>query len=373
MMYIDRWEKSGFLSFLRSIGIPIFLISFLPSLHGFYASGTYPKEIDPQLALIGPSRIGAGQPIDLQLVCLGKDGNPCDPTSPPLILCQGPWLPDTPSEIRKFNVSCAQTEKGIFKTKSDLVLKEEGYYLLTAEDPSGVFLPFGLPIQVSQKPPALQLHWGDLHGHSTLSDGARPPEEYYKWARDVARLDMVALTDHNWALDEKKVEKKKELANTWYEPGKFVTFLSFEWAEGKARPHPSRGRPNHKHLIFRHTDENLLPWSPWQDTPSVQKLWEMLAGRDVIAIPHHTGLPHKTHYGTDWNQHNEQFERVAEIFSDWGSSEKPEDRYPLPEKEQGNFICDALKRGYRLGFAGGSDTHTSRPGLNTVPHQGHPH
>jgi len=254
------------------------------------------------------------------------------------------------------------------------VLPKPGCYRLTALDARGESLPCGLPIHAGSDTPLLQLHWGDLHGHSTLSDGARPPEDYYRWARDVARMDMVALSDHNWALDDAKIEKLKSLCREWYEPGRFVTFFGCEWAVGKRRDAPARGRPDHKNLLFRRVDEELGPWVPkWQDTPTVNALWDLLKGRDVIAIPHHTGLPHDTFFGTDWSQHDEDFERLVEIFSDWGSSETPEDRYRLPEVEKGNFVRDALARGYHLGFVGGSDTHLSRPGLNAIPHQGHPY
>jgi hypothetical protein len=121
-------------------------------------------------------------------------------------------------------------------------------------------------------------------------------------------------------------------------------------------------------------DEPLAPWQPaWLNTPSISDLWHMLEGREVLAIPHHTGLPHATFFGTDWSQHDERFERLAEVFSDWGSSETPDDRYPLPATEPGNFIRDGLALGYHIGLVGGSDTHGSRPGLNALPRAGHPY
>ena len=46
-----------------------------------------------------------------------------------------------------------------------------------------------------------RIFWGDLHGHSNLSDGTGTPEDYYRYARDVAALDVVALTDHDhWGM-----------------------------------------------------------------------------------------------------------------------------------------------------------------------------
>ncbi len=369
MHYIQTLTLRNFFLFLA-----LFVLGAVSMANsGFYENILYPNELDPQLALIGRSRVQTNNALDLHVVSLGKDGEPCAMPETPVIICEGPEIPSGTSTPTSKTIELEMVKDGVYKPMVAPKLTEEGFYLLTARDPNGRVLPFGLPVHATTEPPALNLYWGDLHGHSTLSDGAREPEEYYRWARDVARLDVMALADHNWALSEEKIEKIRQLATEWYEPGRFVPFFAFEWAVGKARPSPSRGRPDHKHLIFRRTDEEFKPWAPWKDTPSVERLWEMLEGRDVIAVPHHTGLPHDTHYGTDWSKHSEKFERVAEIFSDWGSSETAQDRYPLPEMEQGNFVRDALKRGYHVGFVGGSDTHLSRPGLNALPRMGHPY
>ena len=43
-----------------------------------------------------------------------------------------------------------------------------------------------------------RLFWGDVHGHSAISDGKGSPGDYFTYARDVARLDFVVLTDHDF-------------------------------------------------------------------------------------------------------------------------------------------------------------------------------
>src|SRR3989339_2261472 len=42
------------------------------------------------------------------------------------------------------------------------------------------------------------IYWGDVHGHSSLSDGKGSPDDYFTHARDVARLDFAILTDHDF-------------------------------------------------------------------------------------------------------------------------------------------------------------------------------
>ncbi|MEI7902546.1 MAG: CehA/McbA family metallohydrolase [bacterium] len=43
------------------------------------------------------------------------------------------------------------------------------------------------------------VYFGDLHTHCDVSDGKGTPEEAYSYARDVAKVDFLALTDHNKA------------------------------------------------------------------------------------------------------------------------------------------------------------------------------
>ena len=74
-------------------------------------------------------------------------------------------------------------------------------------------------------------YWGDLHGHSQLSDGRRSPDEYYTFARDQAELDFCALTDHldhvagsrAGLMPEESWERIKETTARFDEAGRFVT------------------------------------------------------------------------------------------------------------------------------------------------------
>jgi len=50
--------------------------------------------------------------------------------------------------------------------------------------------------------------------------------------------------------------------------------------------------------------------------------------------------------------------------SKWGSSEYLGNPWPVVFSEPEGCVQEALKRGYRLGFTAGSDTHISRPGSN---------
>ena len=51
--------------------------------------------------------------------------------------------------------------------------------------------------QFYPEPSKYRILFGELHGHSCLSDGGPTPDEYYRNIRENAKLDFAALTDHH--------------------------------------------------------------------------------------------------------------------------------------------------------------------------------
>ncbi|MBM4269234.1 MAG: hypothetical protein FJ144_21945 [Deltaproteobacteria bacterium] len=76
---------------------------------------------------------------------------------------------------------------------------------------------------------AAEFYFGDLHAHSGLSDDATgSPEGFFLTARDVARLDFVALSDHDVFLTPNEWEILKATAASFDQPGEFVAFSAIE-------------------------------------------------------------------------------------------------------------------------------------------------
>jgi hypothetical protein len=78
----------------------------------------------------------------------------------------------------------------------------------------------------------LNPYWGNLHAHTSYSDGAGTPTEAFTYARYTAGLDFQALTDHveqqvqlNWAA-------YKADADAAYVAGTFLTMAGFEYGSG---------------------------------------------------------------------------------------------------------------------------------------------
>jgi hypothetical protein len=229
-----------------------------------------------------------------------------------------------------------------------------GSYAVRAVGPGGLAAESN-PLVVGDGPRIL---WGDLHGHSAISDGTGTPEEYYRYARDVAGLDVTALTDHDhWGM--RPLSTAPDLWNeilatgaAFHEPGRFVTLPGYEW---------TNWIHGHRHVLYFDDPrpEVLSSLDPDYDTPA--ELWEALAGRSALTFAHHSaGGP----VATDWSYPPDpELEPVTEVVSVHGSSEALDSPGVIYSPLVGNFVRDVLDRGYRLGMIGSGDSHDGHPGL----------
>ncbi|NQU08145.1 MAG: hypothetical protein HQ583_06250, partial [Candidatus Abyssubacteria bacterium] len=116
---------------------------------------------------------------------------------------------------------------------------EEGIYFFQIEGPGELHGRSNVTL-CQEGIPGLKLYFGDIHGHSRISDGTGTPEDYYRFAREVSRLDIAALTDHSdyGTIPVKGAvwERIKRAANGAYDPGQFVTNLYHDGPEGWYNP-----------------------------------------------------------------------------------------------------------------------------------------
>lgn len=217
------------------------------------------------------------------------------------------------------------------------------------------------PLQVSAE--GARILWADLHNHSNFSDGTGDPEDLFLYARDVAALDVFSLTDHDhWGmlfLDQRPEtwEEIQRLNERYYDPGRFVTLLGYEWTNWIY---------GHRHVLYfdshgNHAGRARVLSSIDSEYETPQQLWAALEGEPAMTIAHHSaGGP----ISTDWSiPPHPELEPVTEIVSVHGSSEAMDSPMPIYSPVPGNLVRDALDRGYRLGFVGSSDSHDGHPGL----------
>lgn len=202
-----------------------------------------------------------------------------------------------------------------------------------------------------------QVLWADLHGHSGYSDGTGSPTDWFKYAREVAGLDVAALTDHDhWGvrfLDESPdlwSEINASVAAA-HEPGKFVALSAYEWTSWIH---------GHRHVLhFADEGPLLSSHDPRYETP--RQLWAGLSGLPALTFAHHSsGAP----IPTNWTFAADPIlEPLTEVASVHGSSEAADGAPTVRGSRAGRFVRDQLDAGMQLGFVGSGDGHDGHPGL----------
>ncbi len=212
------------------------------------------------------------------------------------------------------------------------------------------------PVVATPEPPEQRLYWGDIHGHTRLSDGLGSPEQYYTFGREQACLDFCAIADHSQYISDEDWEHIQEATRQFNEPGRYVTLLGYEVSLNA--PKPRHGDkcvyyPGDTGPLLRATDINR---SEYAELDEYTEEWKA-AGAMMILHQHARGS--ETYYDPD-------LVRLAEVYSIWGDSETAEGARPLlPSLERdyaGVLAADCLEKGWTLGFMAASDDHAGRPG-----------
>ncbi len=256
----------------------------------------------------------------------------------------GPSTLELPEEL-------ALSDRGVGHV--DFTVEEPGVYRVMGA--AGDMVSESNPLVVREAVP--RILWGDLHGHSQLSDGTGTLDDYFWYARDVAALDLVSLTDHDhWGmhfLDQSPDvwEAIREVGRRYDEPGRFIVIEGYEW---------TNWLHGHRHVLyFEEGGEILSSLDPAYETPA--QLWEALSGRAAMTIAHHSaGGP----VSTNWDfVPDPELEPVTEVVSVHGSSEAADSPGKIYSAVPGNFVRDVLDRGVQFGFIGSGDSHDGHPGL----------
>ena len=297
------------------------------------------------LLLTLPSSALPGQPTRLSVALLDAGGNRASDWVGEVLL-SGPAAADLPA-----SVSLVAEDEGA--TSVELTWNGQGVLRVEARTESGLT---GVSNPMWVDGAAVRVLWADLHGHSGLSDGTGTPRDYFRYARDVAGLDVVALTDHDhWgmrplAIHPEVWEEIRRETELFHRSGEFVTLLGYEW---------TNWIHGHRHVLY-FSDHGEIFSSLEPEFESPQQLWEALRGRPALTFAHHSaGGP----VATNWQiAPDPELEPVTEIVSVHGSSEAMDSPAVIYSPVAGNFVRDVLDRGYPLGFIGSGDGHDGHPG-----------
>lgn len=306
-----------------------------------------------RLVLTLPSVVEPREPARLTVAVLDGRGNAGVRFAGEVRLRLEPELPDVPELAgREGIVTLRDGDGGV--TSLPVTIPFEGVWRVRGRTEGGLEAESN-PMQVAAG--AERVLWADLHGHSNLSDGTGTPEDYFRYARDVAALDVAALTDHDhWGmrfLDSHADiwQETRDQVRRFHRPGRFVALLGYEWTSWLY---------GHRHVLYFGDEGEVLSSSdPRYERPD--QLWQALKGRDAMTVAHHSaGGP----VATSWAfPPDPELEPVTEVASVHGASEAADAPSAIYDPVAGNFVRDALDRGLRLGFVGSGDGHDGHPGL----------
>jgi len=204
--------------------------------------------------------------------------------------------------------------------------------------------------------PVRYVYWGDAHGHTDLGDGTNPPEEYLYYGRDVAHLDYVCASEHDFQQylsvgldeDEDGWQRLVDSAQRWRRPG-FAVLLGWEWS---SREH------GHRVVLF---PDDASHYVSFQKEPTPRQLADALRGTGAVSvIAHPTGS--RLTPPVEWSSVVPGFDRAIEIYSGHGTMDETEGFRPTSEPRDGHTALDAIRHGFDLAFVAFSDTHLSTPG-----------
>ncbi len=204
------------------------------------------------------------------------------------------------------------------------------------------------------------IYFGELHGHTRLSDGAPSVDEYFTHLRDVANLDFGALTDH----DHGGVGKPELFGELWEyirskvkeynDPGKFTTILAYE--------RDSYPWYNNMIVYYKDHDGQMLRGATDGEITRAE-LAEYLSREDVLLVPHDT---YSLEAGCDFlSMPDGLFTPLIEVYARGDGAEYFGNPYNVEVTQcEGGFWQDALRRGARMGCIAASDDHALKNGID---------
>jgi ABC-type nitrate/sulfonate/bicarbonate transport system ATPase subunit len=202
------------------------------------------------------------------------------------------------------------------------------------------------PIDVSTTVPHALIAWGDLHAQSIIGCGARSIDDYFAHARDFAATDFSSHQANCFLVANEEWEETQRSTQAANNPGRFVTLLGVEWS-GASRVGGDHNLyfPSEAAELRRCSHQFVADKSDVQsDLVHVNDLHAHYRDTDTLLMLHVGGRT------TDLQFHAPDLDRLLEVHSTHATSEW--------------FLLEALKRGYRMGVAAGSDSVDGRPGAS---------
>jgi len=177
-------------------------------------------------------------------------------------------------------------------------------------------------------------YWGDIHAHTSYSDGGWYPNEAYQYARDTAKLDFFAVTDHEEILTEDEYADVMAQAEGFDQPGRFVALYGVE-----------RSNDETGHICYYMSPARLLPTD----------LTAFYRAMEVQGILGHFNHPWKNGAPEEWRNDFQDFR-----YSPEGDRSMAMVEVRSPSEEE--CYIAMLDNGWHVGAAGDKDAHAAEWG-----------
>jgi hypothetical protein len=294
------------------------------------------KAILPSLALVG-------EPFRLAIVAEDMWGNPTADAAATFALFSSPAVRGLSEHVSIAKGDGPRVIENIVVDRAgaiDLKLVSNGEVIAQAN-----------PLRVAPQPAdgakPLRRYWGDLHGQSGETIGMGTAEEYFRYARDQAFIDITGHQGNDFQITDAFWNKLNELTASFDRPGTFVCLPGYEWSG-------NTGMGGDRNVFYRHEgrpirrSSHILVQGETSTAAiyTADKLFEFLRGEDCRVIAHVGGR-----YADLKHAHDGRIERTVEVHSTWGTFEW--------------ILHDAFEKGYRVGVVCHSDDHKGRPGATT--------
>jgi len=169
---------------------------------------------------------------------------------------------------------------------------------------------------------------GVFHSHTSYSDGVGTPAEAFAYARDAAGIDFLAVSDHHNQLDADEYANVLLMADAHTEDGVFVALAAQEWTGTD----PVTGLGNHAVVL----DADHVFTAAEDD---VGAFYAELVASERFAILAHPAEGSFDDF--DYIEGADAWIAATEVRGDFYQA-----RY-----------AEILRKGWRVGTAGGQDTH----------------
>ena len=284
---------------------------------------------------IWPSLTMVGEPFRLAIVPEDIWGNPTGEADCELMLVASRPLRGLPERISiKHGAGPRVIEDLVAESAGDVDLR------LMAD---GMEVARANPLRVVTTAP-MRRYWGDLHGQSGETIGMGSAENYFRYARDSAFIDMVGHQGNDFQITDAFWAKLNRLTAEFDVPGRFVCLPGYEWSG-------NTGMGGDRNVFFRRegrpirrSSHVLVQGETSSDAVyTADALFRALADEDAVVIAHVGGRYADLAYA-----HDGRLERAVEVHSTWGTFEW--------------LLHDAFEHGHRVGVVCHSDDHKGRPG-----------